>query len=211
MHRLGRSAEGAAGAASQQTWDPALHPPLIIEISSPEHLLKTRFVLEHTAVKPKRACGEQDQREPRGERHRQAQHENQVPEIHRVANVTIRPGLDDAIRRHPKSGTAAAHAIAKTPDQQILQISPGEQHKSLWLDGELSVLPHELECDHKQRTKNECLHRRSAEPAKQSRASHPRSASAGASQSSCRSTDSMSWLVPPNTSQTGKSTLHSGR
>src|SRR5262249_49392325 len=35
-------------------------------------------------------------------------------------------------------------------------------------------------------------------------------ASAGASQSSCRSTESVSWLAPPNTSRTGNNTLQSG-
>src|SRR5262249_51496207 len=157
---------------SQETWNPALPPPLIIEVSAPEHLLKARFVLEHPAVEPKRACGEQKERKPRDERDRQAQHENQVAEIHRVADITIRPVLHDAIWRNAKSRTAAAHSIAKTPDQHILQISPGEQHKSRGFDGERSALPRELECDHKQRAQNESLHRRPLEPAKQSRASH---------------------------------------
>src|SRR6516225_2990462 len=96
------------GSRSQQTWDPALHPPPIIAVSRPKLFLKARLVLEHTAVKPERASGEQEQRKPRGERQRQAQHENQVPEIHRVAHVTIRSVLHDPIRRHAKSRTAAA-------------------------------------------------------------------------------------------------------
>src|SRR5262249_7397934 len=96
------------GTRSQQTWDPAFHPPLIIAVSGSKHLLKARFVLEHTAVKPESARGEQDQRKPRGERQRQAEHENQVPEIHRFAYVTIRPVVHDPIRWHAKSWAAAA-------------------------------------------------------------------------------------------------------
>src|SRR5215471_11507382 len=96
------------GTRSQQTWDPAFHPPLIIAVSRPKLFLQVRFVFEHTAVKPERASGEQEQRKPRGERQRQAEHENQVPEIHRVAHVTIRPVLYDPMRRHAKSWTAAA-------------------------------------------------------------------------------------------------------
>src|SRR5262249_59597726 len=41
-------------------------------------------------------------------------------------------------------------------------------------------------------------------------ASHDHSGSAAASQSSCRSTERVSQLTPPNTSPTGNSTLHSG-
>jgi MFS family permease len=54
--------------ASQETWNPALHPPLIVEVRRPEHRLQASLVLEHSAVKPDRANGEQNQREPRGER-----------------------------------------------------------------------------------------------------------------------------------------------
>src|SRR5262245_33120196 len=161
-----------SAARAQETWNPALHSPLIIEVARSKHPLQASFILEHTAVKPERASREQDQRKPRGERQRQAQHENQVPEIHRVADVTIRPILHDPIRRHAKSRTAAAQSTAKPPDQQILQISPGEQRKARRHDGELCALPDEFECDDQQRAKNECLHRRPVEPAKQPRASH---------------------------------------
>src|SRR5215831_11470871 len=95
-----------------------------------------------------------------------------MPEIHRVADVTIRPVLHDAIRRHTHSWTAAAKLTAKTADQSILQIAPGEQRKPRGHDGELLDPPQELERDHKQRAKDECLHRGSAEPAKEPRASH---------------------------------------
>src|SRR5215471_10875818 len=95
-----------------------------------------------------------------------------MPEIHRVADVTIRPLLPDAIGRQTHAWTAAAELTAKTPDQPILQIPPGEQRKPRGHNGELLALPHELECDYKQRAKKECLHRGSAEPAKQPRASH---------------------------------------
>src|SRR5215831_13117980 len=95
-----------------------------------------------------------------------------MPEIHRVADVTIRPVLHDAIGRHTHAWTAAAKLTAKTADQPILQIAPGEQRKPRGHNGELLALPHEFEYDHKQRAKKECLHRGSAEPANQPQGSH---------------------------------------
>src|SRR5262245_61058253 len=110
-------------------------------------------------MKPDRAYRKQDQREPRPERHRQSEHENEVPEIHRVTRVSIESILHEVFWRHGDAGTPAALVHAMMSGEAILQVAPGEEGQAPRHDDEIAAADRELECDHARRIDQESAYR----------------------------------------------------
>src|SRR5205823_6190841 len=118
--------------SSQHARNPELHPGAIGGVVGAKNLYEPRLIAEHAGVKPDRARGEQDQREPRPEGDHEPEHEDEVPEIHRIARVAIRSLRDDPLRRHGNPGPAARKAEPIAADQQVLQIAPDEKQATPW-------------------------------------------------------------------------------
>jgi hypothetical protein len=103
-------------ARLEQARDPSPHARAIRDVFGPEQFLQPRLVVQHALLEPGRAENEQDQGEPRPERERESCHENQVPEIHRIARVAIRSLRQDAFGGPVHAGAAAATKNANTPN-----------------------------------------------------------------------------------------------
>src|SRR5262249_13851452 len=84
-----------ARTRSKNSGNPAFDARLIGRVLGAEDLCQPRLVLQHTAMKPPGAAGQQKQSEPRPERECHAEQEDEMPEIHWVAREAIRPLRDD--------------------------------------------------------------------------------------------------------------------
>src|SRR5262249_12672131 len=79
------------------------------------------------------------------------------------------PGL---VRRREQTELAARVASISLLPRARSNVAASPAWPSIWARAARAVPPDELEPDHQQRAKNERLHRRSIEPAKQPRGSH---------------------------------------
>ena len=145
---------------------PALHPRSIRFVFRPERRIEPRLVALDPMLEPSGPQREQREPEPRPERQREPEHEYEMPEIHRVARIAIRPIIDDPLRQRRHSGPTAGLAQPVTPDQPVLQIAPGQERQPPRHERQSSAVERKLETDHRQWTQNERLHRSAAEPAK---------------------------------------------
>src|SRR6267378_1678893 len=68
---------------------PPLHARTVGGVVGAEDMFEPRLVLQHARVEPDGASDEENQREPRPEGQRETRHEDEVPEIHRVARIAI--------------------------------------------------------------------------------------------------------------------------
>jgi len=111
------------------------------------------------------ATREQDQAEPRPEGQRQAEHENEVPEIHRVAGVAIGTARHDPLRRRRHSGPTAALEQPIAADQAVLQIAQAS-NAGPTARPRCGCRATQALVRHRERTQDEGLHRGAAEPMK---------------------------------------------
>ena len=155
----------AARLASKQSRNPALHPLLVLLVLRPEPRPQASFVAEHAAMKPDRMHREQCEREPRPERHRQPEHEDEMPKIHRVARIGVDTVGHQPLRRHrePRSTAAVLHAVMS--GEPVLQIAPGQQQRPPWHEDQIAAADGELERDHGERIEQEGAGRGAGEQA----------------------------------------------
>src|SRR5580765_3408111 len=87
-----------------------------------------------------------------------------MPEVHRVATPTVRPVGHQPFRRNRDSRPASALAQAKTADEVVLQISPGEERQGPELDPRKTLLQRRLGGDEQDRPDDESAVRGAREP-----------------------------------------------
>src|SRR5574341_2676320 len=125
---------------SEDSWHPAFHPLLVIDISLTEAFAQALFVAQHTEMEPDRACRREQRRRERLQRKGEADEKKDVPEVHRVSRVRVRARGHQMFRRrvHPRPAAAARQAVVA--DQPILQVAPGEQRCEPWLYAQLAIV-----------------------------------------------------------------------
>src|SRR5258708_17269260 len=155
----------------QKTGNPSLYLRSIGSVFSAKYLLQPSFVVQHAPMEPVCAASEDDKCEPGPKCQREAQHEDQMSEIHRIACETIWALRDYPLWRDVHAGSATGTRQPIAADVQILQVSPDKQRHAPGYEGQSALVKSKLEDDHDQRAQDESLHRRSPEPVKSSVAS----------------------------------------
>src|SRR5258705_6750832 len=122
-------------------------------------------------MEPVCAANEDDKCEPGPKCQREAQNEDQMSEIHRIACETIGALRDYPLWRDVHAGSAPGTRQSIATDVQILQVSPDKQRHAPRYEDQSALAKSKLEDDHDQRAQDESLHRRSPEPVKSSVAS----------------------------------------
>ena len=127
---------------SEHAWNPAFHAALVGTIGLAETGFQALFVAQHARMKPARVEDEKRQGEPRGKRDRQSQHEDEMPEIHRVAQITVSALADDAVGRRLDAGPTAATRPTSKGDRGIVtfDVSVVNQHDEVCQDGQWLVM-----------------------------------------------------------------------
>src|SRR5713226_5359109 len=90
---------------------------------------QSHFVAADAQVKPDRRRDRDQRGEQRFETQRQADKEDDVPRVHRIARVSVWPGQDQTLGRRVETGTAAAAFSAIDAAQAVLQIAPEHQRQ----------------------------------------------------------------------------------
>jgi hypothetical protein len=121
----------------------------------PEPCAQACFVTEYAAMKPDHVYRKQCQRAPRPERHRQPEHEDEMPEIHRVARIGVDTVGHEPLRRHREPRTAAAVLQPVMSGEPVLQIAPGQQQRPPRHEHQVAAADDELEHDHAERIEQE--------------------------------------------------------
>src|SRR6266849_1795856 len=155
----------------QKTGNPSLHLCSIGSVFGSKYLLQPNFVVQHAPMEPVCAASEDDKCEPGPKCQREAQHEDQMSEIHRIACETIGALRDYPLWWDVHAGSAPGTRQSIAADVQILQVSPDKQRHAPRYEDQWTLAKSKLEDDHNQRAQDESLHRRSPEPVKSSVAS----------------------------------------
>src|SRR5688500_10075713 len=133
-----KGSEGEAHAfpseplTSEHKGNPAPHPRFVSEIGVAESRHQPFLVAQDAHVEPPGVEYEKRDGEPRRERDRQTQHEDEVPEIHRVAEIGVGAVRDQAVRWNLDPRTAASARSPVAADETVLQVSPEQQRRAPW-------------------------------------------------------------------------------
>src|SRR5581483_599739 len=151
-------------ARSEQAGDPAPDARLVVEVRLAEALGETALVAEHAELEPDDRVRGDRGRERRAQRQREADEEDDVAEVHRVAAPRERPARDQALGRGVHAGTAAAASDAVPAHEVVLQVAPGEERQIERVDvRRRAAADRELPGDHDRRIQQEGPERRAAE------------------------------------------------
>src|SRR5437868_976893 len=125
---------------SEKTGDPALHAMPIGMVRLAEAGREAALVFEYAEVEPHRS-GERDcGREPGLKRERDADHVDDVPEVHGIARPGVDTGIHQALgRRAREAWAAAAETDAIAAAEPVLQIAPQHEDCEPWLHTQRAV------------------------------------------------------------------------
>src|SRR3954451_1255450 len=97
---------------SDDVGNPALYPALILGIRRTKYCAQPLLVFQHALLEPVNVKGEEQQRRPGPEGHRQPDHEDEMAEIHWVAGIGIDSPVHHAHGGYVDARAAAADALA---------------------------------------------------------------------------------------------------
>src|SRR5262245_27814936 len=108
-------------------------------------------------MEPPGAANKDDKGEPGPECHREPEHEDQMPEVHRIACETVWALGDHPLWRDVHAGGAARTRQPIAADAQILQVSPEQQRHAPGYKNQSTLVNGKLESNHDQRAHDESL------------------------------------------------------
>jgi len=132
-HRLGvhyGTIEDIGRQSLEDARNPAFDPRLVGHIRSPETPFQVSFISQDSSMKPTNVEREERSREPRGKCDRQTEHENQMTEIHRVAQIAVGAGREDVFGRYVNARPTSSVPYAIGARQTVLQVPPYEENRA---------------------------------------------------------------------------------
>src|SRR5713226_2815184 len=163
--------------ASAETGNPAFHAGEILAVGISEKRREARLVIAHAPMEPDEVKREHDRSDPRVQREHDPGKKNQVPEIHRIPAVAVRPADHESLRRNREPGPAAAFARAVVADEAVLQVAPCEQRQRPQIDWRQAALQRGLGAKERERPGDKRAVRGAAQPPRGAGTAHAVAAS----------------------------------